>query len=69
MRKKGDYRGAKKLRKLYSKLPSQDYEDPDYRRLKYARYADDTLLGYIGTRKEAEEIKQKVGKFLNERLK
>jgi len=52
-------------RKLLSKMP----HDPDYRRLRYIRYADDFLLGFVGPKKEAEEIRQKLGEFLKERLK
>jgi hypothetical protein len=43
--------------------------DPDYRRLRYVRYADDFLLGFVGPRKEAEEIRQRLGEFLGNRLK
>src|SRR5436305_9756947 len=50
-------------------LPSKDVNDPDYRRLRYVRYADDFLLGFIGPRSEAEEIKQQLRKFLQEKLK
>src|SRR5260370_32816826 len=50
-------------------MPSQVMDDPDYRRLKYVRYADDFLLGFIGPRAEAEEIKQKLGEFLCDELK
>jgi hypothetical protein len=32
------------------------------------RYADDFLLGFIGTRAEAEAIKEEIGRFLNEEL-
>ena len=42
--------------------------DPGYRRLKYSRYADDHILGFIGPRAEAEEIKAKLAKFLRETL-
>jgi hypothetical protein len=38
--------------------------DPGYRRLKYTRYADDHILGFIGPKAEAEEIKAKLAKFL-----
>ena len=31
--------------------------DPGYRRLRYSRYADDHILGFIGPKAEAEEIK------------
>jgi group II intron reverse transcriptase/maturase len=60
---------AHALRKQLRSLPSQDPDDPDYRRLRYIRYADDFLLGYAGTRAEAEEIKAKIGQFLRDRLK
>ena len=42
--------------------------DPGYRRLFYARYADDHLLGFIGPKAEAEEIKAKLAAFLRETL-
>jgi group II intron reverse transcriptase/maturase len=67
-KQKGHLKEAKRLRKQAQKLPSQHPHDPHYRRLKYVRYADDFLLGLIGTRKEAEEIKQKLREFLQERL-
>jgi len=39
-------------------MPSYVLDDPDYRRLRYLRYADDFLLGFAGPRSEAEEIKR-----------
>jgi Type II intron maturase/Reverse transcriptase (RNA-dependent DNA polymerase) len=39
------------------------------RRLRYIRYADDFLLGFVGPRKEAEEIRQRLGEFLEQQLK
>lgn len=68
-KREGNLAQVKQLRKNYQKLPSSDPYDPEYRRLKYVRYADDTLFGFIGPRKEAEEIKQKLRKFLQEELK
>lgn len=67
-RKKGNYLEAKRLHKRYSQLPSQWYEDPEYRRVKYLRYADDTLYGVIGTREDAEAIKHAAKTFLWDRL-
>ena len=49
-------------------LPSQDTQDPDFRRLKYCRYADDFILGFIGPKSEAEEIKAAISTFLREEL-
>ena len=42
--------------------------DPGYRRLRYLRYADDHILGFIGPKAEAEEIKAKLAVFLRETL-
>ena len=44
-------------------LPSHDPTDPDFRRLRYVRYADDFLLGFAGPYHEAVEIKHKLGVF------
>jgi group II intron reverse transcriptase/maturase len=63
-RKKGNWTEAKKLRSLYTKLPSRIPNDPNFRRMWYIRYADDFLIGFIGTGREAEDIKKKIGGFL-----
>ena len=42
--------------------------DPGYRRLRYIRYADDQLLGFIGPKAEAEKIKATLARFLRETL-
>jgi hypothetical protein len=51
------------------KLPSRDTHDPDYRRLRYIRYADDWLLGLAGPLAEAKEIKERIATFLGTELK
>ena len=63
-RKKGDIKKANELRKQYMKLSSVEPNDKDYRRIWYCRYADDFLLGYIGTKEEAENIKWVIQQFL-----
>jgi group II intron reverse transcriptase/maturase len=60
---------AHSVRKEAQKLSSIDPQDPDYRRLRYCRYADDFLLGFVGSKEEAEEIKQRLRTFLQEELK
>src|SRR6266705_1164128 len=37
-------------------IPSVDQQDPEYRRVKYCRYADDFVLGAICPKSEAEAI-------------
>ena len=64
----GQKEAALKLRKQLQKLSSIDPHDPDYRRLKYVRYADDFGLAFTGPKQEAEEIKRQVGAFLREEL-
>lgn len=39
-------------------------KDENFRRLKYVRYADDFMIGFIGPKKEAEDIFEKVKNFL-----
>src|SRR6266849_10744043 len=67
--KKGQKEAALKIRKQLQKLPSIDPHDPDYRRLKYIRYADDFALAFTGPKSEAEEIKRQIATFLREELK
>jgi group II intron reverse transcriptase/maturase len=69
LEKKGQREGTRQMRRELQQLPSRDPDDPGYRRLHYIRYADDWLLGYTGTRREAEDIKGKIGRFLSHRLK
>jgi group II intron reverse transcriptase/maturase len=66
--KKGARREARNYEKIAQQLPSRDPNDPDYRRLRYIRYADDFLLGYTGTHEEAEAIKEKLREFLRDRM-
>jgi group II intron reverse transcriptase/maturase len=68
-RRRGDRAEVRSLYRRLHSLPSQDPDDPDYRRLRYCRYADDTLLGFAGPKAEAEEIKQRLAMFLRDELK
>lgn len=70
LEKKGLRGGVtRQMRRELQQLPSRDPNDPGYRRLHYIRYCDDWLLGYTGTRREAEDIKGKIGRFLGYRMK
>jgi group II intron reverse transcriptase/maturase len=66
---RGNAEKAEIWRQQAQSMPSMEVNDPDFRRLKYVRYADDFLLGFGGPKSEAEEIKQQVGTFLQEELK
>ena len=67
--RRGDRVEVRKLRAEQRDLPSKDPFDPCYRRLRYVRYADDHLLGFIGPNVEAEQIKQRLAAFLRDELR
>ena len=60
---------ALQLRKQMQQLPSVDPYDHGYRRLRYVRYADDFVLGFIGPKAEAKQIKESLETFLHDSLK
>jgi group II intron reverse transcriptase/maturase len=66
--RRGDRDTVRKLRWQRRRLPSRDPHDPGYRRLRYSRYADDHLLGFIGPKAEAEDIKDQLATFLRDEL-
>jgi Type II intron maturase/Reverse transcriptase (RNA-dependent DNA polymerase) len=68
-RKRGGRAAVRELRKQQRSLPSRDTRDPGFRRLRYARYADDHLLGFAGPKAEAEQIKARLAAFLRDDLK
>jgi group II intron reverse transcriptase/maturase len=68
-RQKGRKDEAQALGKLQRMLPSTMTDNPDYRRLWYVRYADDFVLGFIGPRSEAEDIKTRIKDFLQDTLR
>jgi RNA-directed DNA polymerase len=50
-------------------MPSTNPMDPNYKRLRYVRYADDFLIGIIGSKEEARTVMQVVKDFLTTTLK
>ena len=42
--------------------------DPDYRRMKYVRYADDFLIGIIGSKQDCDKIKEDLKEYLTDNL-
>ena len=69
LRKTGRGKDAAFMRQHLRSLSYRDTHDPDYRRLRYIRYADDFLLGFAGPKDEADEIKARLGRFLRDNLK
>lgn len=63
-RKRRDYDAVKAIEKQKRQIPICEPNDPNYRRLRYIRYADDFLLGFIGSKAEAQEIKEELGDYL-----
>lgn len=51
-----------------AKYPNGEEMDADYRRMKYARYADDFLVGIIGSKQDAQQIKENIKNFLADKL-
>lgn len=68
-RKVGDLERARQLNQQAQRIPSRDPNDPEFRRLRYIRYADDWLIGFSGTKAEAQDVKQQITSFLQEELR
>lgn len=60
-----------KIRELDKKKGDYPYSDPfdsDYKRLQYTRYADDFIVGIIGSKADAAAIKEKIKVFTAKQL-
>jgi hypothetical protein len=61
-------RRIKALQTQRRRLPSGDPFDKTYKRLWYCRYADDYLIGIIGFSADAEQVSQRVKRYMEETL-
>ena len=68
-REAGNLNQIKRLKAKRRKLQCSSPVEEDYRRLRYVRYADDFLLGFVGPADEAREIRDRIGEFLERELK
>lgn len=59
----------KRLRKEYQQFPAHAPQDEGYKRIQYVRYADDFLIGIIGSKVDAEKVKADISAFLSTKLK
>ncbi len=67
-RNRGERAKVHQLVKQRRTLSSRAHSDPAFRRLRYVRYADDFLLGFMGPKCEAQEIKEHLHQFLRDDL-
>ncbi len=49
-------------------IPSHPFREESYKSLQYVRYADDFLIGIIGSKKDAEKLRAELAVFLKEKL-
>lgn len=67
-RQTGDWKKYQALRKRMLNLQPADPQDPEYRRMYYTRYADDFLVGVIGSQADAIELKAWLKEYLRNEL-
>ncbi len=63
-----DWMQFKRLQRKLLSLPATDAQDETFRRLTYVRYADDFVLGIIGSKADADAVKHWLGAFLRDEL-
>jgi group II intron reverse transcriptase/maturase len=67
-RQTGDWTTYKALTKKMLETQATDPQDPHFRRMYYCRYADDFLIGIIGSKEDAKAIKAWLSTYLKEEL-
>jgi len=66
--KRGNTERARQERRILRHMQAGDPMDGSFRRLKYVRYADDFILGFIGSKDEADTIKEHIKQWLKANL-
>ncbi len=61
-------RAIQQLKQRRRELPSSDPFDTAYKRLYYCRYADDFAVGVIGSKADAEAVRQEIKRYVEETL-
>ena len=59
----------KRLQSLTRSMPHQMAINANYKSIQYVRYADDFLIGIIGSRQDAQKVKDDIKQFMAEKLK
>jgi len=58
----------KELDKVHKSMPCKDHMDKNFRRLQYVRYADDFIVGIIGSKEDARLVKDEISRFISTQL-
>lgn len=67
--RKGLIEELKELDKFRRNYRAKDPMDSNYKRMQYVRYADDFIIGVIGSKADARNIKRDISLFVAEKLK
>jgi len=65
----GNWNEYRRLAQQLTEIPYGDTQDPNFRRMTYVRYADDFLIGIIGSKAEAKRIKEELTQYLATELR
>ncbi len=57
------------LDEIHKSILCKDPMDANFRRLQYVRYADDFIIGIIGSKADAQAVKQEISQFISETLR
>lgn len=67
-KKKECARTLRQMRSEQRKLPTHPVQETSYKAIQYVRYADDFIVGVIGSHEDAKKLKQDLTVFLKEKL-
>lgn len=59
----------RELDRVHKSMPCKDPMDAGFRRLQYVRYADDFIIGVIGSKADAQAVKLEIGSYIADCLK
>lgn len=58
----------KELDKVHKSMPCKNQMDENFRRLQYVRYADDFIIGIIGSKEDARTVKSEISELIKNQL-
>lgn len=56
------------INKKYFNIPCLNPMDENFKRIQYVRYADDFIIGIIGSKADSKKVKQDIGQFIESEL-